>query len=215
MPLELEVINVNQLTWANAHAQVRRARSRRTSSVAPLGTRMLLSAELNLILGAIELLLGGSGARRVAARAPAHRHRLGARPPLLRPRCRPSSRSSGRTSPSSSSLGGLDMHLETAQTAPVCEPTLALHDRGADGRRLRDDRAAAPVPRDRPVADRSPRATTTATEDGSRPSAVRRAVGGVDMTVRAEVAAVELPIEQVLALQPGDVCRLDAPPTTA
>jgi len=29
--------------------------------------------------------------------------------------------------------------------------------------------------------------------------------------VRAEVAAVELPIEQVLALQAGDVLRLDAP----
>ncbi len=40
---------------------------------------------------------------------------------------------------------------------------------------------------------------------------MRRAVGGVDVTVRAEVASVELPIEQVLALQPGDVLRLDAP----
>jgi flagellar motor switch protein FliM len=40
---------------------------------------------------------------------------------------------------------------------------------------------------------------------------VRRAVGSVDVTVRAEVASVELPIEQVLALQPGDVLRLDAP----
>ena len=29
------------------------------------------------------------------------------------------------------------------------------------------------------------------------------------MTVRAEVAAVELPIEEVLALRPGDVLRLD------
>jgi flagellar motor switch protein FliM len=31
------------------------------------------------------------------------------------------------------------------------------------------------------------------------------------MTVRAEVASIELPIEQVLALQPGDVLRLGAP----
>jgi flagellar motor switch protein FliM len=30
------------------------------------------------------------------------------------------------------------------------------------------------------------------------------------MTVRAEVAAVDLPIEQVLGLAPGDVLRLDA-----
>ena len=40
---------------------------------------------------------------------------------------------------------------------------------------------------------------------------VRRAVGGVDVTVRAEVASIELPIEQVLALQAGDILRLDAP----
>ena len=40
---------------------------------------------------------------------------------------------------------------------------------------------------------------------------VRRAVGKVDMTVRAEVAAIELPIEQVLSLQPGDVLSLGAP----
>jgi flagellar motor switch protein FliM len=39
---------------------------------------------------------------------------------------------------------------------------------------------------------------------------VRAAVGRVEMTVRAEVAAVDLPIEDVLALQPGDVLRLDA-----
>jgi flagellar motor switch protein FliM len=38
--------------------------------------------------------------------------------------------------------------------------------------------------------------------------AVREAVGAVHMQVRAEVAAVELPVEQVLALRPGDVLRL-------
>ncbi len=41
--------------------------------------------------------------------------------------------------------------------------------------------------------------------------AVRTAVGRVGVTVRAEVAAVELPIEQVLALQPGDVLSRGAP----
>jgi flagellar motor switch protein FliM len=40
---------------------------------------------------------------------------------------------------------------------------------------------------------------------------VRRAVGNVDVTIRAEVAAREMPIEEVLALKPGDVLALDAP----
>jgi flagellar motor switch protein FliM len=40
---------------------------------------------------------------------------------------------------------------------------------------------------------------------------VRRAVGNVEMTVRAEVAAVQMPIEAVLALKEGDLLRLNAP----
>jgi flagellar motor switch protein FliM len=36
-------------------------------------------------------------------------------------------------------------------------------------------------------------------------------VGRVDVTVRAEVAAREMPIEQVLALKPGDVLTFNAP----
>jgi flagellar motor switch protein FliM len=60
-----------------------------------------------------------------------------------------------------------------------------------------------------PVVDR-----LTARDDVESPApgaadAVRSAVGRVEMTVRAEVASVELPIEQVLALAPGDILRLD------
>ena len=40
---------------------------------------------------------------------------------------------------------------------------------------------------------------------------VRRAVGDVEMMVRAEVAAVTMPIEAVLALKEGDLLRLNAP----
>ena len=46
---------------------------------------------------------------------------------------------------------------------------------------------------------------------GEHQHRLRRAVGRVDMTVRAEVAAVDLPLEQVLALRPGDVLSLEAP----
>ncbi len=40
---------------------------------------------------------------------------------------------------------------------------------------------------------------------------VRRAIGGVQVPVRAEVASVHLPIEAVLALKPGDVLNLHTP----
>ena len=62
-----------------------------------------------------------------------------------------------------------------------------------------------------PVAHRfSSRDDVAGDDDDREAAAVREAVGRVEMTVRAEVAAVDLPIEQVLALQPGDVLRLDA-----
>ena len=41
--------------------------------------------------------------------------------------------------------------------------------------------------------------------DGHTAESVRRAVGGVQVPVRAEIAGVHLPIEAVLALGPGDV----------
>ena len=44
---------------------------------------------------------------------------------------------------------------------------------------------------------------------------MRRAIGGVQVPVRAEVASVHLPIEAVLALKPGDVLNLRPPPTPA
>jgi flagellar motor switch protein FliM len=62
-----------------------------------------------------------------------------------------------------------------------------------------------------PVADRFASREDAPDRGADEIDRVRRAVGKVDMTVRAEVASIELPIEQVLALQPGDVLSLGAP----
>jgi len=50
-----------------------------------------------------------------------------------------------------------------------------------------------------------------ATIDNDSASAMHEAVGDVDLEIRAEVGSVELPLEQVLAMQPGDVIRLRRP----
>jgi len=212
MPLELEVINVSQLTWGNAHAQVP-SRSVSCLVEAPdVPTRMLMSAELNLVLSAIELLLGGAGAgdgsqqrdRRLTdidwALARHFLDRLIAQLSIVWQ----------DITDVELSVGGLDMHLETAQTAPVSEPTLALT---IEARMERDSSTLAlllPFSAIAPVAHRFSSRDDVSAEDAGEAAAVRDAVGRVEMTVRAEVAAVDLPIEQVLALQPGDVLRLDA-----
>jgi flagellar motor switch protein FliM len=212
MPLELEVINVSQLTWGNAHAQVPSRSVSCLVDVPDVPTRMLLSAEMNLVMNAIELLLGGS-----AGDGSTHRERrltdidwALARHFLERLIAQLSIVWSDITD-TELGVAGLDMHLETAQTAPVSEPTLGLT---MEARMDRDSATLAlllPYSAIAPVAHRfSSRDDVGVHDDDGQSSAVREAVGRVEMTVRAEVAAVDLPIEQVLALQPGDVLRLDA-----
>jgi flagellar motor switch protein FliM len=212
MPLELEVINVSQLTWGNAHAQVPSRSVSCLIDVPDVPTRMLLSAEMNLVLSAIELLLGGGAGdgagqreRRLTdidwALARHFVERLIAQLSIVW----------HDITDVELGVAGLDMHLETAQTAPVSEPTLALT---MEARMDRDSATLAlllPYSSIAPVAHRfSTRDDIGAADDDQQSAAVREAVGRVEMTVRAEVAAVELPIEQVLALVPGDVLRLDA-----
>jgi flagellar motor switch protein FliM len=211
MPLELEVINVSQLTWGNAHAQVPPRSVSCLVEVPDVTTRMLLSAELNLVLSAIEMLLGGGGDgtpqrdRRLTdidwALARHFLERLIAQLSIVWQ----------DITDIELDVAGLDMHLETAQTAPVSEPTLALT---MEARMERDSATLAlllPFTAIAPVAHRfSSRDDVAADDDERQASAVREAVGRVEMTVRAEVGAVDLPIEQVLALEAGDVLRLEA-----
>ena len=212
MPLELEVINVSQLTWGNAHGQVP-SRSVSCLVQAPdVPTRMLLSAELSLVLTAIELLLGGGGTgdgsrqrdRRLTdidfALARHFLDRLIAQLSIVWQ----------DITDVDLRVAGVDMHLETAQTAPVSEPTLALT---IEARIARDSSTLAlllPFSAIAPVAHRFSSRDDIAAEDARQAAALREAVGKVEMTVRAEVAALDLPIEQVLALRAGDVLRLDA-----
>lgn len=211
MPLELEVINVSQLTWGNAHAQVPPRSVSCLVDVPDVGTRMLLSAELTLVLRAIELFLGG-GSDGVALRE----RRLTdidwalARHFLERLTAQLSIVWSDITDVELG-VASLDMHLETAQTAPVSEPTLALTMEARMDGHSTTLALLLPFSAIAPVAHRfSSRDDVAADGDERRTVAVREAVGRVEMTVRAEVAAVELPIERVLALRPGDVLRLDA-----
>lgn len=211
MPLELEVINATQLTWGNAHAQIPAGSITAIVSARPVDTRMMLSAEPGLVLGAIELLLGGTQLAEVRERRLTDidwalaRHfydRLLAQLSIIWT----------DIADVELSCQSLEMHLETAQMVPVSEPTLTLTmearlDGGSSTLAL-----ALPWSAFAPVADRFGGRDDASAERGEgEVDSVRRAVGRVDMTLRAEVASVELPIEQVLGLQPGDVLPLNAP----
>ena len=214
VPLEMEVLTSSQLTWANAHAAVPANSTAAIFGVEPIGTRMLLSTESTLLLGAIELLLGGSIDGGVKERRMTDidqalgRHffeRLLAQLTLIWT----------DVAGLDLSLETVDQHMETAQMVSVSEPTLSfmlearLSGISATMALLIPWSAIAPVA-DQFAARDDARSGARSDEDES---SVRRAVGDVEMNVRAEVAAISMPIESVLALKAGDLLRLNAPAT--
>jgi flagellar motor switch protein FliM len=210
VPLELEVINSSQLTWANAHAQVLSGSVDAIADIQPLGTRLMMSAEPGLVLAAIELLLGGSEITEQRER------RLSDIDMALAGHF--FERMLAQLSVIWTDMVGLELavaqletHLETAQMVPVSEPTLTFTMEARFNGVSSTVVMLLPWSAIAPVADRFAAREDAPDRGEEEIRRVRRAVGGVDMTVRAEVASIELPIEQVLALQPGDILRLGAP----
>jgi flagellar motor switch protein FliM len=211
VPLELEMIDASQLTWRDAHTQVPSGSISAIAEARPIGTKLLLTSEVNLVLGAIELLLGGTSATGVPERRLTDIDWALARHFFDRVLAQLSVIWLDTTGVELG-LDGLDMHLETAQLVSVSEPTLAITmearlDGGSSTLAL-----LLPWTSIAPVAEAFAAQDDAAANRGEEEArSVRRAVGRVDVTIRAEVAAREMPIEEVLALRPGDVLRLDAP----
>jgi flagellar motor switch protein FliM len=210
VPLELELLTSTQLTWANAHTQVPANSLAAIFQVQPIDTRMLIVAESNLVLGAIELLLGGTVSGGVKDRRMTDidialgKHffeRMLAQLTMIWT----------DVAGLQLKLESVDSHMETAQMVSVSEPTLSLmmearlHGMSATLALLVPWSAIAPV------ADLfAAREDTRGSQNDEDRNSVQRAVGNVEMTLRAEVAAVQMPIEEVLALREGDVVRLKA-----
>jgi flagellar motor switch protein FliM len=210
MPIEFEVINSTQLTWSNAHAQVVPSSITALVEAKPIGTRLMLSCEQSLVLGAIELLLGGSDLGDLRERRLTDIDFALAR--------HFSDRMCAQLSIIWTDLAGLELdvvgietHMETAQMVSVSEPTLSFTIEARLGGVSSTIALLLPWSAIAPVADRFASRDEAPNRGADEIDRVRRAVGGVGMTVRAEVASIELPIEQVLALQPGDVLSLGAP----
>ncbi len=211
VPLELEVIDTSQLPWSSAQSALPADSVGACIAVAPLDTRMLLSAELPLVLLTIEHLLGGSPER----------------PPKLRKLSeidwaltrRLLSMLTQNLSLVWQDLAGLtltereiDTHMEGMQIASVSEPTLTVTFEARIERHSSTLALLVPWAAIDAVADQvAGRESRPDAADPAIAAAVRRAVAGAQVVLRAEVAHVELAIDEVLALAPGDLVRLGAP----
>jgi len=211
VPLELEVIDTTQLPWSSAQSALPQDSVGAALAVSPVATRMLLTAELPLVLLTIEHLLGGAPERPPKAR------KLSEIDWALTKRL--FEMLTHHLSLVWQDLAGLtleakdvDTHMEGLQVTAVSDPTLTLTFEARVDRHSSTLALLVPWSAIDAVADElAGRETRNEATDPRIAAAVQRAVAGAEVVLRAEVAHVELAIDEVLALEPGDLVRLGAP----
>ena len=206
--VEFEVIDLDQLGWAAAHAALPGDAIGVTLGAGP-GGRFLLTAEQAFVLTAVELLLGGStenasGTRRLGdidweLSTLLFEHLVSQLGPVWDDLC-------GLPL----TIERLDPTSETGHLSSVSEPTLVVT---MEVRLLRRSSAfvlLVPHAAVAGVAEELAGATdrALAREDDPDADAVVRSV---EVVARAEVARVRVRLNRVLALRPGDLVRLEAP----
>jgi flagellar motor switch protein FliM len=210
-PVELEVIDAAQLTWSHAHGQL--AQDSLCAVVGSEGSdgRMLMAAELPFVLSAIECLLGGG--------PPQSRDRKLTEIDLALAEHLYSSLLNQLSviwkdfAGVELSLVAIDNQMETAQVAPVSEPTLALTMEARIFRGSYTITLLTPHAAIAPFEDAflAPEHGGWHGRDELTEAALRGAVSDVDVTLRAEIAGVELSLVDVLSLQVGDTLSLRSP----
>jgi flagellar motor switch protein FliM len=205
--ISVELIDTAQLTWANALDEVPKRSVSGIVEVAPLDGRVLLTTELALLLGLLERLLGGRGMDR-----PVERHLTDVDRALTKRIFQTllDELSISFNDVADLRFGLVDIETERppAQMAPLSEPTLAMTFEVKLGRAsstmvlLIPHRAIEPILR-----------VDTSRDDDAATAGVAAALGDaiaeVVVQLRAEVGSVDMALERVLALRPGDVLRLD------
>jgi flagellar motor switch protein FliM len=205
---ELESINTSQVTWSAAQAQLPSQSLAATLEVNPIGTKILLTTEQSFALWGIECLLGGA-----PDRSPKERRFSEIDWSLSR---RLIDTLVTQLSIVWQDLGGvtlkvgeIDIHNEASTIASVSEPTFVVMIECRMGQHSAALALMIPWVAIDPIADRI--AGRERVEEGVLvESGMNQALSAAPVTLRAEVASVDLPISQILSLQPGDVIRLGA-----
>ena len=211
IPMDIEVVDVVQLTWGDAHALSDRSAMTAVLGTEPLGTKLLLTMDVPLLLGCIERLLGSPSETDPIDRPLSEIDLL-----LIRRVFEVFVESLSTTW---EQLAGitmkrltLDVHSETAQTVGASEPTLALQMEARMQSTTAQIVLLLPYMSVQPVAAAySKRTDADREEDPESAAAVRDRLGAVNITLRAEIGESHMPVRRVLALKPGDVIGLGVP----
>jgi len=209
--IELEVVDVAQRTWNEAHVLVPRASMSAVLDLDPLGTKVLLAVQRPLLLCLIARLLGSSDEGPARERSLTEIDLILVRRVLevlvgcLTSTWEPMAEVRFRQS-------ALDAHPETIGLMVTSEPTLAITMEARIGPMASRIVLLLPHTSVQPVAASfSKHKERQQRHDPAASLAVRERLRGVGVTARAEVGAVSLPVREVLALRPGDVVPLGLP----
>ena len=207
-PIELEAINTTQVTWSGAQSLLPANSLAVTLDVQPVGTRMLLTAEQSFVLTGLECLLGGSPDR------PPRERRMTEIDWTLTRRLLDSIVQQlslvWQDIGGVSLVGGeIELHNDTGQIASVSEPTLVVVIESRINKLSSMLALLIPWIAIEPISQRiSGRELVGTSNDHDDAMVIRRAMSAVPVTLRAEVASVELPVAEILSLAPGSVVRL-------
>jgi flagellar motor switch protein FliM len=208
--VELEAINSTQATWSAAQSQLPGSSLWVTLEVQPLGTRVLLTVEQSFVLMCIECLLGGSPEK------PPRERRFSEIDWTLTQRLFESI--VHQLSLVWQDLAGITLSIveietynDASQIAAVSEPTFVVVVESRINKHSASMALLIPWLAIDPVSERLAGKENRGHDgpDGDR-EGIERAVAGVPVMLRAEVAAVELPIDEILSLGPGSIVRLGA-----
>jgi flagellar motor switch protein FliM len=210
VPIELEVIASTQLTWSTAQAQLPANSVCAVIDARPIDTRLLMSAELPFVLCALEALLGAS-----PDQAPKDRRLTEIDWALSR---RLFATMLGQLSLIWQDAADVDLALaslegttENAQVAPFSEPTLSLTVEARIAKTSSTLSLLIPYCAIAPVAAAFSQrdGAGAVADDADAGGAIDSALRAVEITMRAEVSETHMSVEDVLALRPGDMLKLN------
>jgi flagellar motor switch protein FliM len=207
--VEFETLSTTQVTWANAQALLPSHSLAVIITLEPLGTRLLMTIESQFVLTAIEGLLGGT-----TDRAPKPR-RFSEIDWMLSRRLVESI--VYQMSAAWHDIGGsidfvvedIAQQADATSIASVSEPTFVVM---VEARLAVHSAAIALLipwvsidPISDLIAGRDPLPVGQQDDSG-----IDRALAAAPVNIRAEVAALNLPVADILSLEPGSVIRLGA-----
>ena len=207
-PISVELIDTAQLTWANALDEVPRRSVSGIVEVAPIDGRILITAELTLLLGLLERVLGGQTGERLVERTLTDVDRALVKR-LFQTLLDELSISFGDLAELQFGLIDLEAERAPAQLAPLSEPTLAMTFEFKLGRLSSTMVLLIPHRAIEPVLRTAGATQHDADMRADAAAAVGDAMGEVIVQLRAEVGSVDMSLGAVLALRPGDILRLD------